>query len=119
MLNYTRAIALRLFTTQKELGSRLVIFPSGNNVGAFGYGRWIMEDSAIGITKNDEGTYEWPEDQLLTALSVRTSPAEKLSLWHSRLGHLNFATLRTYLRQLQITISDDVSRHFPNCWNRS
>lgn len=71
-----------------------------------------IEDIAVGITKIDENTYQWPQNQLRMALGLRTSSAEKLSLWHSRLGHLNFVTLRTYLKQLHINFLDDFSRQF-------
>lgn len=39
---------------------------------------WTMDikDIAIGITKIDENIYQWPQDQLPAALSIRTSPAE-------------------------------------------
>lgn len=75
---------------------------------------WTMdiEDIAIGITRIDKDTYQWPQDQLLEVFAIRKGSVENLSTWHSRLGHLNFATLRTYLKQLQINFLDDTSEQF-------
>ena len=75
---------------------------------------WTMdiEDIAVGITRIDEKTYQWPQDQLPKVLSLRSSSVEKLSLWHSRLGHLNFTTLRTYLKQLHINFLNNILGDF-------
>ena len=40
-----------------------------------------------------------------TSLPVKS----KLTTWHGRLGHLNIATCRKYLKTLDITYDDDIN----------
>lgn len=63
---------------------------------------WDMDrgDIAVGITRIDANTYQWPMDNTFFVLSVTPGKSEKLSVWHSRLAHLNFVTLRKYLKRL-------------------
>ncbi len=56
-----------------------------------------IKDIAVGITKIGSDIYQWPMDTPLSAFSISHSISEKLSVWHSRIGHLSFTTFRKYL----------------------
>lgn len=71
-----------------------------------------IEDIAVGITKIDKKTYQWPQDLLPKVLKLLSSLVEKLFFWHSQLRHLNFITLRIYLKKLHINFLDNILWEF-------
>ena len=75
---------------------------------------WDMDikDIAVGITRIGSDTYQWPMDTPSSAFNISHNTSEKLSVWHSRMGHLNLATLRKYLTRLKVNFLDDVSENF-------
>ena len=54
----------------------------------------------IYLTRIDDNTYQGPKIQY-------TRSKDPLSVWHARLGHLNIASCRNYLEDLQIIYEDD------------
>lgn len=64
-----------------------------------------LSDGAVNLLRVDNATYQGPPNILHTA----SSPASvlPLSVWHKRLGHTNFPSLKTFLRRLSIPFSND------------
>lgn len=72
----------------------------------------IQNQDMIGVhltraTTDVDAPYQWPE----YAIYKTTSPI-KLSTWHARLGHMNFAWTIKYLKGLNIPYTDDVTEDF-------
>ena len=63
---------------------------------------WDMDikDIAVGITKIDADTYQWPIDNTFSVLSVMKAKSENLSVWHCQLVHLNIIPLCKCLKRL-------------------
>lgn len=64
-------------------------------------------NSAAHLTQIDDDTYEWP----VHAYRTTTSPRLPLTVWHQRLCHLNFPSLKQHLRKLEIDYLDDSEKH--------
>lgn len=64
-----------------------------------------LSDGAVKILRVDDLTYQWPTNILHIAASSSTVPT--LITWHKRLGHINFSSLKAFLRRLEIPFVDD------------
>lgn len=63
-----------------------------------------LSDGAVNLLRIDDVTYRSP----LHALQSTSSPSVfLLSIWHKRLGHTNFSSLKTFLRHLDTAFVDD------------
>lgn len=72
-----------------------------------------LSDSAVNLTHVNDDTYIGPHvhQTINTKLPLTT--------WHKRLGHLNFASLKRYLRELDIEYSDDLPGHICDSCQRA
>ena len=61
-----------------------------------------LSDAAVSLTRIDNETYQWPHVYQITSASKLP-----LTIWHKRLGHLNFPSLKRYLKRLEIEFIDD------------
>lgn len=70
-------------------------------------------DSAVNLMHVNDNTYIGPHvhQTINTKLPLTT--------WHKRLGHLNFASLKRYLRELDIEYSDNSPGHICNSCQRA
>lgn len=64
-----------------------------------------LSDGAVNFLRVDNATYQGPPKILHTASSLAS--VLPLSVWHKRLGHTNFPSLKTFLRRLSIPFSND------------
>lgn len=58
-----------------------------------------LSDAAVSLVKRLDKMYQWPT---LIHQTMLGSAKQTLSMWHKRLGHLNFRFLRSYLKRLNI-----------------
>lgn len=63
-----------------------------------------LTDSVVNLTRINDDTYKLPTAHIHQTTSVKLP----LTTWHKRLGHLNFPSLKQYLRQLDIDYLDDL-----------
>ena len=63
-----------------------------------------LSDRAVHLLKVGVGNYQWPLHARRSVVEPATTP---LSIWHKRLGHPNFPSLKTYLNHLNIPYTDD------------
>jgi hypothetical protein len=67
------------------------------------------DDLAVHLTQMvNSDVFQWPKEEFEWVLHTTKKP-ESLKLWHTRLAHLNFPTLRAYLKSLSINFIDDVN----------
>lgn len=75
-----------------------------------------LSDGAVNLLRIDDVTYRWP----LHALQSTSSPSVfPLSIWHKRLGHTNFSSLKTFLRHFDIAYVDDSDRYICDSCQRA
>ncbi len=74
-------------------------------------------DGAVNLLRVDNLTYQ----ELPSILHTTSSPASilPLSVWHKRLGHTNFPSLKTFLHRLNISFSDDSNGYICNSCQRA
>lgn len=65
-----------------------------------------LTDLTVHLARANDDTYKWP-----THIYQTTNIKLPLTIWHKRLGHLNFSLLKQYLRQLDIDYLDDLLGH--------
>ena len=62
-----------------------------------------LSDAAVHLTKRQDKTYQWP---ILVHQTKLGTAKQTLSTWHKRLGHLNFRSLRSHLKRLNIVYTN-------------
>ena len=72
-----------------------------------------LSDSAVNLTHINNDIYKGP------LIYQTTNTKLPLTTWHKRLGHLNFALLKQYLRQLDIEYSNDLPGHICDSCQRA
>ena len=75
-----------------------------------------LSDGAVNLLRVDSSTYQPPNILQTTANSSSTY---SLSTWHKRLGHINFPSLKTFLRRLGIAFNDDSNGHLCDSCQRA
>ena len=65
-----------------------------------------LSDGAVHLLRVDADTYQWPLHALRNS-TISSSAPLPLSIWHKRLGHSNFSSLKTHLNRLNIKFNDD------------
>lgn len=76
-----------------------------------------LSDAAVFLAKIDDETYKWPPLAFLNTSSPQTfSP---LTIWHKRLGHINFPSLKANLKKLEVGYTDDSESHICDSCQRA
>ena len=72
---------------------------------------------ATNLLRVNDLTYQGPAKILSTTASLSSTPS--LVTWHKRLGHINFPSLKAFLRRLEILFVDDAKDHICDSCNRA
>ncbi len=95
--------------TLYQLGSKRVLAQARRWRNSYLLKLLNLSDAALFFVKIDDKTYKWPPHAFLSSSSSQTS--SPITIWHKSLGHTNFASLRRYLKRLEVDYVDDAEVH--------